>query len=110
MSQEERDFGEKDVAADDHHVEDDYGLGCGATDALRAATDGQAFVAADCRENEAVNQRLHHALHNVGEVEGVDGAGPKFDGAKAQRKNGGDAAAEKADKVGKHGEQRKNKD
>src|ERR1700722_10504990 len=110
VSEEESDFGEEDVAGDDHYIGDDDGLCCGAAYALCAAADGEAFVAADGGEDETVNQGLHHSLHDIGEIEGVDVAGPEFNGAEAQRKNGGEAAAEKTDKVGEHGEQRKNED
>src|SRR5580693_6169464 len=106
VSQEKSNFCEEDVAGNDHHVGDDDGLCGGAAYSLGATADGQAFVAADRREDEAVDERLHHALHDVGEIEGVDGAGPEFDGAEAERKDRGNAASEKTDKVRKYGEQR----
>ena len=44
----------------------------------RAAANGQTLVAADGGENKAKDHRLGHALHEVGKLQGVDGAGPEL--------------------------------
>ena len=106
VRKEEREFGEESVGDDDEDARDDDGLGGGAADALRAATNGEALVTTDSSEDEAEGERLHQPLHEIAEFERVDGARPKFDGAEAKGKNGSSATAEQADEIGEASEER----
>ena len=74
-------FSEEEIGGNNQDGGEHHGLSGGAADTLRAAADVESFVAANRREDEAVNHRLGETLHQVGEVEGLDSAGPKFYGA-----------------------------
>jgi hypothetical protein len=103
----ESDFGEKGVRDDDQDGGDDDGLGGGATDALRAAPDVEALIAADGGEDEGEDDGFGEALHDVGKFEDFDGAFPEGGGVNAQGQNAGNHAADEADKNGDGGQERK---
>src|ERR1700693_4259180 len=71
-------FSKEEIGSDNHDRSHNDGLGGGAANTLGAATDVESFVAANGGEDETVNHGLGETLHQVGEVEGLDGAGPKF--------------------------------
>ena len=62
-------------------VGNDDGLSRCSADALRSTPHVQSLVASHGREDEAVDQRLHHALHDVWEIQSIDRARPEFDRA-----------------------------
>jgi hypothetical protein len=74
-------FSEEKIGGDNQDGGKNYGLSGGATNTLGATADVESFVAANGREDETVNHGLGETLHQVGEVEGLDGASPKFNGA-----------------------------
>ena len=55
--------------------------------------------------SHAEEKRFGHALHDVAEFEGLDGAGPVLDRVEAQLEAGDDEPANQPDEVGKRGEQ-----
>ena len=71
-------FSEEEIGSDDHDRGENYGLGSGPANTLCASTDVESFVAAHGREDETVNHGLGETLHQVGEIESLDGAGPEF--------------------------------
>src|SRR6202051_3534338 len=74
-------FSEEKISGDNQNGGKNYGLSGGAADTLGATADVEPFVTANGGEDETVNHGLGETLHQVGEVEGLDGAGPKFYGA-----------------------------
>jgi hypothetical protein len=80
----EEKFGQEEIGdKDDDGGFDESGDG-GAADALGAAFDAQALMAADGRDDEAEDERLEEADDDVTELEGVDGAGPELSGGNVE--------------------------
>jgi len=71
-------FSEEEIGGDNEDGSQNNGLSGGSSDTLGATADVESFVATDGREDETVDHWLGETLHQVGEVEGLDGAGPKF--------------------------------
>src|SRR5262245_52579300 len=82
--EKESELGEKEIADEDEHRRHDDGLRSCPSHALSAAANVQSLVAADGGENETEDKRLGHTLHDIGELESVERASPKLDGANAQ--------------------------
>src|SRR5438105_8479620 len=93
-SQIQGQLGEKHVGANDHDVRYHHRLRGGAPNALRSAAHRQPFVTTHGREDEPINDGLHHALHDIGKFQGIDGAGPELHGSQSQGKHRRHAAAE----------------
>ena len=74
-------FSEEEIGGDNQDGSQNNGLSGGATNTLGATADVESFVAANGREDEAIDHGLGETLHQVGEVESLDGTSPKFYGA-----------------------------
>src|SRR5882724_3306256 len=110
VGQEQRDFGEERVRDDNHDRSHYYSLRGGSANALCAASYGEALVAADGGENESEDERLHHALHDVRELEDFDGAGPEFDNVEAEGEHGRDATSDQPDEIHQSAEEGRHRD